>query len=140
MKILILWRIINRDYIIFGIFILIAHNKNRKFNRGIRFTRGKLKEKGSSCDKPLYLGRESNPHSFNRNRILSPACLPVPPPRQLWSEKRDSNSRPQPWQCCALPTELLSHFQNFNAVFRFGEANIGRFAFASRKIFIFLLF
>src|SRR5690606_28861983 len=54
-----------------------------------------------------YLGRESNPHSFNRNRILSPACLPVPPPRQL-SERRDSNSRPQPWQGCALPTELLS--------------------------------
>src|SRR5690606_21981447 len=55
----------------------------------------------------LYLGRESNPHSLNGNRILSPACLPVPPPRQL-SERRDSNSRPQPWQGCALPTELLS--------------------------------
>ena len=54
-----------------------------------------------------YLGRESNPHSLNGNRILSPACLPVPPPRQL-SERRDSNSRPQPWQGCALPTELLS--------------------------------
>ena len=26
------------------------------------------------------------------------------------SEKRDSNSRPQPWQGCALPTELFSHF------------------------------
>jgi hypothetical protein len=25
------------------------------------------------------------------------------------SERRDSNSRPQPWQGCALPTELLSH-------------------------------
>jgi hypothetical protein len=24
------------------------------------------------------------------------------------SEKRDSNSRPQPWQGCALPTELFS--------------------------------
>src|SRR5574344_1811645 len=24
------------------------------------------------------------------------------------SERRDSNSRPQPWQGCALPTELLS--------------------------------
>ncbi len=30
----------------------------------------------------VYPGRESNPHSFNRNRILSPACLPVPPPGQ----------------------------------------------------------
>src|SRR5690606_3374551 len=26
----------------------------------------------------------------------------------LWSERRGSNSRPQPWQGCALPTELLS--------------------------------
>ena len=25
-----------------------------------------------------------------------------------WSEKRDSNPRPQPWQGCALPTELFS--------------------------------
>ena len=25
------------------------------------------------------------------------------------SGKRDSNSRPQPWQGCALPTELLPH-------------------------------
>jgi hypothetical protein len=26
----------------------------------------------------------------------------------LWSEKRDSNPRPQPWQGCALPAELFS--------------------------------
>ena len=25
------------------------------------------------------------------------------------SERRDSDPRPQPWQGCALPTELLSH-------------------------------
>ncbi len=30
-----------------------------------------------------------------------------------WSGKRDSNSRPQPWQGCALPTELFPHFDNF---------------------------
>ena len=30
----------------------------------------------------LYSERESNPHSFNGNRILSPACLPVPPSEQ----------------------------------------------------------
>ena len=30
----------------------------------------------------LYPGRESNPYSLNGHRILSPACLPVPPPRQ----------------------------------------------------------
>ena len=27
-----------------------------------------------------------------------------------WSGKRDSNSRPQPWQGCALPTELFPHY------------------------------
>ena len=26
---------------------------------------------------------------------------------EMWSGKRDSNSRPQPWQGCALPTELF---------------------------------
>gem|GEM_PF-1956669 len=62
-----------------------------------------------------YPGRDLNPHSRNGHRILSPACLPVPPPGQkiralklkvqsfintktlnfvLWSERRDSNSRP----------------------------------------------
>ena len=29
---------------------------------------------------------------------------------RLSSEKRDSNPRPQPWEGCALPTELLSHY------------------------------
>src|SRR5690606_10136190 len=27
--------------------------------------------------------------------------------KRVWSGKRDSNSRPQPWQGCALPTELF---------------------------------
>ena len=31
-------------------------------------------------------------------------------PLQIWSGKRVSNSRPQPWQGCALPTELFPHF------------------------------
>src|SRR5690554_5873488 len=60
-----------------------------------------------------YLGRESNPHGRNVHRILSPACLPIPPPRQLVikkSERRDSNPRPRPWQGRALPTELLSQY------------------------------
>jgi hypothetical protein len=30
-------------------------------------------------------------------------------PFQIWSGKRVSNSRPQPWQGCALPTELFPH-------------------------------
>ncbi len=29
---------------------------------------------------------------------------------EIWSGRRVSNSRPQPWQGCALPTELLPHW------------------------------
>src|SRR5450830_497374 len=29
---------------------------------------------------------------------------------EFWSGRRVSNSRPQPWQGCALPTELLPHW------------------------------
>src|SRR5690606_40541911 len=29
---------------------------------------------------------------------------------RIWSGKRGSNSRPQPWQGCALPTELFPRF------------------------------
>lgn len=36
---------------------------------------------------------------------------------KIWSGKRDSNSRPQPWQGCALPTELfpqcVMHYRHF---------------------------
>ena len=75
----------------------------------------------------LYSGRDLNPHDRNGHRILSPACLPIPPPEQtsmhsrlcfvskktritsgiFLSGKRDSNSRPRPWQGRALPTELF---------------------------------
>ncbi len=56
------------------------------------------------------------------NRILSPACLPVPPPRRpkkksraanadgTLSERPGSNRPPRPWQGRALPNELLSRF------------------------------
>jgi hypothetical protein len=30
-------------------------------------------------------------------------------PLEIWSGRRVSNSRPQPWQGCALPTELRPH-------------------------------
>ena len=43
----------------------------------------------------------------------------IPPPGHLQilplSGKRGSNSRPQPWQGCALPTELFPHFQRIHA-------------------------
>ena len=36
----------------------------------------------------------------------SPSASPF---LEFWSGRRVSNSRPQPWQGCALPTELLPH-------------------------------
>ena len=46
-------------------------------------------------------------------RILSPVRLPVPPPRQSWSGRRDSNPRPPPWQGGVLP---LNYFRIFNII------------------------
>ena len=52
--------------------------------------------------------QESNLHAF-RHTHLKRARLPIPPLGQTLSGKRGSNSRPQPWQGCALPTELFPH-------------------------------
>ncbi len=94
----------------------------------------------------VYSGRESNPHSLNGNRILSPACLPVPPPehtqtkdrtilinkklsqkREFWSRRPGSNRPPRPWQGRALPNELL--LLVFANVFRIGRAKVKNFLF-----------
>ena len=40
-----------------------------------------------------------------RKRESTDLCFPF----MFWSGRRVSNSRPQPWQGCALPTELLPH-------------------------------
>ncbi len=42
---------------------------------------------------------------FNSTKKGSQASLLI-----FWSGRRVSNSRPQPWQGCALPTELLPHW------------------------------
>ena len=65
----------------------------------------------------------------NSHYPLKVARLPIPPPGQV-SEKRDSNPRPQPWQGCALPTELFSHY--FYLLF---EA-LSRAPFADAKVTI----
>ena len=57
--------------------------------------------------------QDSNLHA-SRHTHLKRARLPIPPlghtssfVKNAVSGKRDSNSRPQPWQGCALPTELF---------------------------------
>ena len=54
---------------------------------------------------PCTRGRDRTGTNITAHRILSPACLPIPPLGHLktLSEKRDSDPRPQPWQGCALP-------------------------------------
>ena len=98
----------------------------------------------------LYSGRDLNPHDRNGHRILSPACLPIPPPEQtsmhyrlcvvskktritsgiFLSGKRDSNSRPRPWQGRALPTELLPHLLRKCAIGFRASAKISKLLFA----------
>ena len=45
------------------------------------------------------------------------------------SGKRDSNSRPQPWQGCALPTELFPQYVLRITYFVIASAKIGIFSF-----------
>ncbi len=47
----------------------------------------------------------------------------------VWSGKRGSNSRPQPWQGCALPTELFPRISEFSIIcfVRCNERIIARF-------------
>ena len=76
-------------------------------------------------------GRESNPHSrcgeqdfkscvstssTTRAFAIVPISVKYYPKQKIpsfdgiLSGRRDSNPRPQPWQGCALPAELLPHF------------------------------
>ena len=51
--------------------------------------------------RPLHDHSATQPGTINRRRRTTLDR------RRAWSGKRDSNSRPQPWQGCALPTELF---------------------------------
>ena len=72
---------------------------------------------------------------------LKVACIPISPPAQgllkkKMSGKRDSNPRPQPWQGCALPTELFP--QSFASFARFllcSTIQVNLIVFAYRKNF-----
>ena len=83
---------------------------------------GKFREKTKNSGLVLEAGLE--PARPNGHKILSLACLPIPPLEQQFactltynnrsklsmSGRRDSNPRPRPWQGRALPAELLSRF------------------------------
>ena len=59
---------------------------------------------------PQYPSHCINLACLKRQRAAQRAALPV-----VWSGKPGSNWRPQPWQGCALPTELFPHVGTFSA-------------------------
>ncbi len=81
----------------------------------------------------LCRGRDSNPHGpFGPGDFKSPASTDFATPAEMQSGgclisapahlntraesgKRDSNPRPQPWQGCALPTELFPRILKYRA-------------------------
>ena len=79
----------------------------------------------------------SKNHSFNTKK--GSCCFPFRllfevANNTMWSGKRGSNSRPQPWQGCALPTELFPHrLSNYSRVFSVfdGRAQVNRRNFDS---------
>ena len=69
---------------------------------------------------------------------LKVACIPISPPAQglfeKLSGKRDSNPRPQPWQGCALPTELFPQISSKFARFLLRSTiQVNLIVFAYRK-------
>ena len=63
----------------------------------------------------LFVWRRRS-ESNRRTRLCRPlhnhSATPPLLNARSWSGKRDSNSRPQPWQGCALPTELFPHYSS----------------------------
>jgi hypothetical protein len=60
--------------------------------------------------RPLHNHSATQPESMLSGldrRSLAPKAMSGGRTEENWSGKRDSNSRPQPWQGCALPTELF---------------------------------
>ena len=75
----------------------------------------------------------------NGHRILSPACLPIPPPRQNLifefniskSGKRDSNSQHSAWKADALPIELFPRCECKYKVINITFASVFRINFTT---------
>ena len=95
----------------------------------LRWRHGVQREEGRPSTGPFSCGWRRDPESNRARRICNPlhnrfAIAPkiqsknftkkgkrLLPFFNIWSGKRVSNSRPQPWQGCALPTELFPHFK-----------------------------
>ena len=67
-----------------------------------------LGAKNGTRTRDLNLGKVAL-YQLSYFRIHHFLCFVKTAALNLSSEKRDSDPRPQPWQGCALPTELFSH-------------------------------
>ena len=61
---------------------------------------------------PYYYGLRRTSHGIYTQK--KPFSVKRRANMMIKSGKRDSNSRPQPWQGCALPTELFPHFSFYD--------------------------
>ena len=68
--------------------------------QNIRHQPGWKKEsiEARTCGEACLVHKQRQQHAAPRMARLKPGCL-----EKNWSGRRDSNSRPQPWQGCALP-------------------------------------
>ena len=85
-----------------------------------------------------YPKRDLNPHSHHWPRDFKSLVSTDSTIRASYSKnksgKRDSNSRPQPWQGCALPTELFPQ----QSLFCFAVAKVMLFLKSANKLLVFL--
>jgi hypothetical protein len=80
----------------------------RREKKGKRSIRGGLPSGNPSAENAA-ITEVNLKVSRNQNAAARPSLS-----QEFWSGKRGSNSRPQPWQGCALPTELFPHLFNKN--------------------------
>ncbi len=80
-----------------------------RFELGIEALQASALPLGDGTSSTIFIimvpGAGLEPAQCCHRGILSPLRLPISPSGHynLWSGKRGSNSRPQPWQGCALP-------------------------------------
>ena len=65
---------------------------------------------------PLHNHFANPPRGATRSGRLRKSGKAFTFPGIIWSGKRVSNSRPQPWQGCALPTELFPRSRHYIAI------------------------
>src|SRR5688572_9010943 len=85
-----------------GVLIVNAAPKLFRGGQETKWRRGSESNRRTRLCRPLHDHSATPPVDLNVKRLVRRASR-----SRIWSGRRVSNSRPQPWQGCALPTELL---------------------------------